>query len=128
MTLYKLICFAICFALLIEFVKKWRSEFVIPLSLTGGAILFVYILGQTDNIFLQIRNLSEQMGVDILYVEILFKIIGISYICEFASAVCRDVGQTAFGVKIDLAGKIMILSSSLPIFKELMQIIFKILP
>lgn len=126
--LLKLVGFAFCFILLISFVKEYRKEFALPVSVCAGVLFFYYILGETDGIFRKVREIAETVGVDILYMEIIFKIIGISYICEFASAVCRDSGQTAFSVKIDLAGKLLILSASLPIFTELIQVITKILP
>lgn len=128
MSIVKLLMFVICFVFLIEVIKNFKTEFVIPISVCGGVLLFSAILTQTDTLFDKIRELSERLGVDILYIEILFKIIGISYLCEFVSSLCKDVGQTAFSVKVDLAGKLMILSSSLPIFGELIEIIFKILP
>ena len=128
MSIIKLLMFVICFVFLIEVIKNFKSEFVIPISVCAGVLLFSAILTQTESLFEKIRDLSERLGVDILYIEILFKIIGISYLCEFVSSLCKDVGQTAFSVKVDLAGKLMILSSSLPIFGELIEIIFKILP
>lgn len=128
MSIIKLLMFVICFVFLIEVIKNFKSEFVIPISVCAGVLLFSTILTQTESLFEKIRELSERLGVDILYIEILFKIIGISYLCEFVSSLCKDVGQTAFSVKVDLAGKLMILSSSLPIFGELIEIIFKILP
>lgn len=128
MSIVKLLMFVICFVFLIEVIKNFKNEFVIPICVCGGVLFFGAILTQTDTLFEKIRELSERLGVDILYIEILFKIIGISYLCEFVSSLCKDVGQTAFSVKVDLAGKLMILSSSLPIFGELIEIIFKILP
>ena len=126
--LLKLLGFALCAVMLILFVNQYRKEFALSISLCAGAVFFYFIAVQAGGIFKKVRALSETVGVDILYIEILFKIIGIAYICEFASAVCRDCGQNAFGVKIDLAGKLMILSASLPVFGELIGIITKILP
>ena len=126
--LLKLIGFAFCFIMVIAFVKEYKPEFVLPISVCAGGVFFYYILAQTGSIFERVRDISQTVGVDILYIEILFKIIGISYLCEFASAVCRDSGQTAFSVKIDLAGKLLILTASLPVFTELIDVITQILP
>ena len=128
MTLVKLVGIVFCFVFIILLVKNYRQEYVVPISVCAGAWLFFQIIGQVDLIFNKVLNIADIVGVDILYIEILLKIIGISYICEFASAVCADSGQTAFGVKIDLAGKLLILSSSIPIFTSLIEIITAILP
>ena len=57
----------------------------------------------------------------------MFKVIGVSYMCEFMSAVCKDAGESSIAVKIDVAGKLVILSASLPVFKELIDLISRVL-
>lgn len=54
---------------------------------------------------------------------IMAKIIVISYICEFAAQFCSDAGEKAIGSKIELAGRILILSASVPIIRDLFELI-----
>jgi len=49
--------------------------------------------------------------------------IGITYICEFSSNVCRDAGFQAIGGQIEVFGKVCILMFGLPIVISLLQTI-----
>lgn len=126
--LLKIIGFVFCLAFILALVKQYRPEFALPLMVCGGAWLFFYITGQADSMFSKIRRISENVGVDIMYIEILFKIVGVSYLCEFCTAVCKDCGQAALGMKVELAGKLIILTASMPMFDELLNIITSVLP
>ena len=128
MELTKIIGLGLMSLVLITLLKNYHKEFAVPVTVATGVIFFLYVLTAIDSIFSYVRELCEQVGVDIVYIEVLFKVIGISYLCEFASSVCRDSGESAIAVKIDLAGKLLILSSSLPVFSELLKIVMKILP
>ncbi|MBR4030402.1 MAG: hypothetical protein IKJ06_03295, partial [Clostridia bacterium] len=66
MSIIKLLMFVICFVFLIEVIKNFKSEFVIPISVCAGVLLFSTILTQTESLFEKIRELSERLGVDIL--------------------------------------------------------------
>lgn len=127
MMLLKLIGAVFCIVFLIILIKQYKPEFALPLSVCAGAWILYGIIGQVSDLMKNIRKISETVGMNILYSELLFKIIGISYVCEFASAVCKDCGEGAFGVKIDLAGKLIILSSSIPVFTEILKLISAIL-
>lgn len=128
MTLLKIIGFVFCLVFILVIVKQYRPEFVLPLTVCGGAGLFLLIIGQADGLFGRIRQIADNVGVDIMYIEILFKIVGVSYLCEFCVAVCKDCGQAALGMKVELIGKLMILTSSMPVFSELLRIITSVLP
>lgn len=109
-------------------IKHYKPEFSVPIIVVGGCIFFAYIITAVTGIFDYVRNICDQVGIDIAYIEILFKVVGISYLCEFASAVCKDSGESAVAVKIDIAGKLLILTASLPVFTELVKVVTKILP
>ena len=49
------------------------------------------------------------------------KIVGVSYIAEFASHVCRDAGYGAVGSQIEIFGKLTVLAVSMPILTALLE-------
>ena len=109
-------------------VKNYRPEFSIQIIVVAGLLFFVYIIAQVSGVFDYVRSICETANINIVYIEILFKIIGITYLCEFASGVCKDAGESAIAVKIEIAGKLLILTAALPVFSELISVITKILP
>ena len=56
------------------------------------------------------------------------KITGIAFITEFAVSICKDSGESAIASKIDLGGKVVIISMSIPIISTLLETIIKVLP
>ena len=59
---------------------------------------------------------------------ILIKITGIAFLTEFGVSICKDSGETAIASKIDLGGKILIISMSIPIITALLETVVRILP
>ncbi len=51
----------------------------------------------------------------------LLKIIGITYISEFAADICRDAGCSAVAGQIGVFAKLSILAVSMPIVSALLQ-------
>jgi len=55
------------------------------------------------------------------------KMIGITYIAEFSSGICKDAGYGSLGNQIEIFGKLSILAVSMPILLALMEMIQGIL-
>ena len=55
------------------------------------------------------------------------KMIGITYIAEFSSGICKDAGYGSLGNQIEIFGKLSILAVSMPILMALMEMVQDIL-
>ena len=75
-----------------------------------------------------LTTLSNKTGLNSEYLGILLKITGIAILTEFGVSICNDAGESAIATKIDLGGKIIIISISIPIIVALLELIVKILP
>jgi stage III sporulation protein AD len=75
-----------------------------------------------------IERIAINANVNIVYVETILKIIGIAYIAEFAAQITKDAGQGAIASKIELAGKILILTMAIPILTVMIETIIKLIP
>ena len=126
MDILQIIGVALVATLLSVLLKNYRPEFSVGIALTFGVIFLLRICESAEMVFEGIRQICNSVGVKVIYIEIMFKVIGVSYMCEFMSAVCRDAGEGSIAVKIDVAGKFIILSASLPVFKELINVITKV--
>ena len=54
------------------------------------------------------------------YFILLVKVIGVAMVTQLAVDTCRDAGQQAIATKVEIAGRVTILSLSLPLFQELL--------
>ena len=62
------------------------------------------------------------------FLGLLIKITGIAFLTEYAVSVCKDAGETAIANKMDMGGKVIIVSMSVPIIASLLETILKIMP
>jgi len=49
--------------------------------------------------------------------------LGVAYLAEFGSALCKDAGQSAIAGQIELVGKLTILAISMPVVTALFETI-----
>ena len=75
-----------------------------------------------------IKSISSKTNINNEFLVILIKITGIAILTEFAVSICKDVGESAIASKVDIGGKILIISLSIPIINALIDTIVKILP
>ena len=103
--------------------KQTKPEFAIQVVLIATVLLFTFALSLSTTVYDYILQLCNLSGIKSEYLKIVFKIIAISYISEFTASLCRDAGESAVAVKIEMVGKLIITASSLPVFKELISLL-----
>lgn len=107
--------------------KEYKPEFKIYVSLIVGIIIFFIAADKLLEFINLIMNLSSRLKVSNKFILILLKITGISILVEFAVSICRDSGENAIASKIDLGGKILILSISIPVITALLETLVSLL-
>ena len=65
----------------------------------------------------------QKSSIDSTYIKIILKVIGISYIIEFGKDICKDAGESAIANKMEMAGKVIIVSLSIPVVASLIDIV-----
>ncbi len=101
--------------------KEYHAPSAILLPVAFGVIIFMQVFEQLVLILNTFREMSNRAGLNTVYLAVIFKVIGIAYLGEFAAQICRDSGSTAVASKIELAAKIIILSLMLPILSAILQ-------
>ena len=81
-----------------------------------------------QNVFSTLERLAVSSHVNLMYLETILKIIGIAYIAEFGAQITRDAEQNAIASKIELGGKIMILTIAIPILSVVLETVLSFLP
>ena len=75
-----------------------------------------------------LTSLSNKASIDSEFLTLLIKITGIAFLTEFAVSICKDTGETAIANKVDMGGKVIIVSMSIPIISSLLETVLQILP
>ena len=128
MDIVKIIGVGLTATIIIIILKQYKPEFTVYASLIAGAIILFMIMDKLNGVINILESLASKTGAGSNFLGILLKITGITILTEFAVSTCKDSGETAIASKIDLGGKIIIISISIPIITALLELIINILP
>lgn len=128
MDIIKIIGIAFIAVIIIVILKQYRPEFAIYASILAGILILTVVSDTLSGIVDMIKSISNKTNINSEFLMILIKITGIAILTEFAVSVCKDAGESAIASKVDIGGKILIISLSIPIINALIDTIVKILP
>ena len=121
MSVFKIVLMGLAAVLLAMQVKQTKPEYGIYISIAVGVFVMAYAASQLTIITEGLQKIAACISVDMQYLTILFKVIGIAYLCEFASNICKDSGYQSVAGHVELAGKLTILVMSMPIIMSLLD-------
>mgnify|MGYP005800036311 FL=1 len=101
--------------------KSLKSEYSIYLCLGVSALIFWYMTEQLGSILEGLEMIQDTLPLNAGYIRTLIKIVGITYIAEFASDLCKDAGYQAVAGQIQMFGKLSVLAVSIPILTALLD-------
>lgn len=107
--------------LLASLMKGVRGEYGFFLAVGAGLFIFFYGVQKLDGIIQVIKEIQAAIHLDNVYFVTLMKMVGITYIGEFASGICKDSGCSFLGSQIEIFGKLSILAVSAPVVLALLQ-------
>ncbi len=128
MEIFKIVALGIVGTILIIIVREERPELGMLLSLVVGITLFAFALGKVITVFRLFRNLAWQARINLVFLDTIFKVIGIAYVAEFGAQICRDAGEGVIAQKIELGAKVLIIVMAFPIFMALLDALLGLLP
>ena len=113
--------------ILIIILKQYKPEFAIYVSLIAGALILLLVFSKISGIIELINNLSSNISINKEFITLIIKMTGIAILTEFTVSICKDSGEAAIANKVDMGGKVIMISMSIPIIAGLLETILKIL-
>ena len=104
-------------------VKQQKSEYALYLSLSAVVLILVFSMNRLQVVMETIRKIEQYTGIDVAMLKILVKLMGITYVAEFASGICKDAGHQATAAQIELFCKLSVMVLSIPILLALLETI-----
>ncbi|MGN1314756.1 MAG: SpoIIIAC/SpoIIIAD family protein [Lachnospiraceae bacterium] len=105
--------------------KNYKPELAVLLLVALSFLLMGKGITLIGEIQLQLEQIKLFYSENQYYYKILFKIIGITYLCEFASGICKDAGYQSISAQVELLGKMMILVSGMPILVTIIETLWQ---
>jgi stage III sporulation protein AD len=121
MTVISIAVVGIVAVLLAVSLKGMKAEYGTFLVLAAGFFIFFYGVGKLSTILDTMKEIQSYIKINSVYLSTLVKMIGITYIAEFASGICKDAGFGAVGTQIEIFGKLSVLAVSMPILLALIE-------
>ena len=107
--------------------KALKPEYAVYLCLGVSLVIFSHVSGQLQVIAEGLQAVRECLPLNTGYLEILMKIIGITYVAEFASDLCKDAGYQTIAGQIQIFGKLSVLAVTVPVWTALLDTIQSLL-
>ena len=98
-----------------------KQEYSIYLILTAGIVIAFLGMSRLELILETAKTIGSYINVKNVYLGTLLKMVGITYIAEFASGICKDAGFSALGTQVEMFGKLSILAVSAPVLLALLE-------
>lgn len=104
-------------------VKEVKPQFAVYISMCTCLLIFFYAVNKLSVVADMIQRMQSYVDLEEGYLTILLKIVGITYVADFSSNLCKDAGYSAIAGQIEFFGKISILALSTPVFMALLDTI-----
>jgi stage III sporulation protein AD len=108
--------------------KEGYAGYAILLSTVVGILVFLYVINHLKAVLTVLKDLTAGASINFLFLDTLLKVVGIAYIAEFGSQICRDADEGLIAGKVEFVGKILILILAVPIILLVMESIINFLP
>ena len=128
MEILQIVGVALIVTVLTVLLRQQRPELAVQVSIAFGVLVFIMMLGKIAAVVDVLTELTQRANVNVFYMTIIFKIIGVAYIAEFGAQVCRDAGEGAVAGKIEFAGKVLVMVMAIPIIALVLETIVRLVP
>lgn len=122
----RMVGIGIAAAVILVILRRTSPEIAIGLSIAAGAVVLFSAVDRVENVVGTIRELAEVSGLS-NDGGLLPRVAGIGILCELGSSACRDAGEKEMGEKIEMGGKLMMLSLAIPVATSLLESIYQMM-
>ena len=112
--MYKIAVIGIAASFLGIAIKKEKAEYAILIGIAAGSFIFGYAILQLSVIVNFMKELIEKLPIKSDYLGVILKMLGVTYVAEFASNICKDAGYQAIAGQIEMFAKLAIVALSVP--------------
>jgi stage III sporulation protein AD len=109
-------------------VREERKDIGVVLRLAIGAAILLLLIPDIARVMSAFVHISELAHIPAQYLALLLKVVGISYITVFVAQLAQDSGEAGTGMRVELAGKIVILVLAIPLIAAITETVLRLIP
>lgn len=103
--------------------QKEKGEYSMLIAMCICICLFFSIITKAETVISFVERLKSLVKTEDVYIGMILKMVGITYVAEFSMNVCKDAGYDAIANQIEVFAKLSILVVSLPVFAAFLETI-----
>ncbi|MBR5122337.1 MAG: stage III sporulation protein AD [Anaerotignum sp.] len=123
MEISKIIALGLIGTIFSVLLKKENPQIAMMVAVVTGVLIFLMLCVPLGNLLALLRETAEQAGVGEGYFSVVLKVIGIAYLTQFGAQLCADAGEGAIASKIELAGKVLMMTVAAPVLTGLLEMV-----
>lgn len=124
MSEYYTIIFVCCIGCIFcVLLKQYIKEYALMLSVCICVTVLLFLISEVKPVVSYMSELFGGLDINILYFSILLKAIGICYVTKIGENICKDSGENALAVVVQMTGRISVSLLSLPVITDVFEII-----
>lgn len=108
-------------------VKEAKPEYSFYLTFAVGIAILFFAAGRLSDLLGSIREIQQYLPIENTYMDLLLKMVGITYVGQFSASICRDAGYGSVAGQIELFARLSVLAISMPILTALLETIHEFL-
>ena len=128
MNIIQIVVTGVLCAVLALTVKKYNPEIALMITITTSVVIFMMLLPLLAEAVGILRHVGDMLDGGMKYVSLVIKVTGVAYMAELGASVCLDAGESAIAAKVEMAGRIMILTMAVPVILDLVNLIINLIP
>ncbi len=107
--------------------RKHTPEIASLMLISCGVLVTVLYLPAIESMFDSINTITADSSINSDYIRILIKSLGICYVTQISVNICKENGSMSLASQLEIAGKLLVLLPSLPIFNDIIKMIYDLL-
>jgi len=124
----QIVALALIATFLALLLREQKPIYAMFVGTVACVIILLRLMGYLAAVIQFLTEITLQANISMVYLNTLLKIMGIAYLAEFGSQVCRDAGEGVIAGKVEFAGKLLILVMALPLLAAVLETILNFVP
>lgn len=123
MEIIKIVAIALTGVVLASLMKNINKEVTIYIVMATVVIIIFSIINKLAEVFVFIESIYSGITYGKEFFPVILKILAVAYITDFTAQLCKDSGEGAIASKVELAGKVTIFYTAIPILNAILDLI-----
>jgi len=119
---------AVAAAVLCMTVRSQQPQMAGVCAAAAGCLLLLAALEQLEAVQSTFARLAALGGLREGYLDVLVKVLGMSFASEMAAQTCADLGEPGLGQKVGLVGKLCVFALTAPMLLTMLEMILELVP